>query len=238
MTCHWPRASVFDFPLRTRTQRSAPRRIGIEDRLARTDDLAAAGKIRSLDDVHQRLRRSSSDAGSSAPPLPRLRACCAAAARTPCRPRRRRRRSAAASAGARAAARALAAARRSSAGNRPCPDRFRRAADRRSASAALRCIDTPRPSRRPACRSCPGRRSADSAAKNPAPCAPARRRSTRRRAGGICRALRRRCAPTSCAARPSAGPARASHRGCGAAPASARPRRSESRGRAPRSSHR
>ena len=79
--------------------------------------------------------------------------------------------------------RLLATSRRSSAGNRPCPCRDRRAAPRPPWRAAPRCSASPPADRRPSSRNCPGRRSAARAWKNPAPCAPARRRSTGRRAG-------------------------------------------------------
>ena len=52
--------------------------------------------------------------------------------------------------------------------------------------AALRCNAWPRRDRRRWSRSCPGRRRAGSASRSPAPCAPARRRWRRRRAGGTC----------------------------------------------------
>ena len=60
-----------------------------------------------------------------------------------------------------------------------------------------RCSAWPRRCRRRPSRSCPGRRSAGSAGRSPAPCAPACRRSRCRRAGGTCRSRRRRCARTS-----------------------------------------
>ena len=58
--------------------------------------------------------------------------------------------------------------------------------------AAPRCSGTRRRGRRRPSRSCRAGRSADSAARSPAPCAPARRRSLRRRAGGTCSSRRRR----------------------------------------------
>ena len=51
--------------------------------------------------------------------------------------------------------------------------------------------------RRRYCRNCPARRPADSAARNPARAAPARRRSPGRHAGGTCRSRRRRRARIS-----------------------------------------
>ena len=81
-----------------------------------------------------------------------------------------------------------------------------RAAPRRSASASTRCSASPRTtSDRPASRSCPGRRSADSDTRTAAPSAPSPRSRRCRRADGTCRSRRRRCAPTS-----SASPSRAS----------------------------
>ena len=71
--------------------------------------------------------------------------------------------------------RAPACAHRSWAGNRrfPCPDP--RAARCRCAKAALRCTGRPRADRHRPNRSCPGHPPADSAARSPAPCEPARR---------------------------------------------------------------
>ena len=51
---------------------------------------------------------------------------------------------------------------------------------------APRCSAWPPACRRPSSRSCPGRRGAAATWRSPAPCAPARRRSPRRRAGGTC----------------------------------------------------
>ena len=61
-----------------------------------------------------------------------------------------------------------------------------------------RCTGTPPRGRRRRSRSFPGRPPADSAARNPAPCARARRTRSGRRAGGTCRARRRRRSRTSC----------------------------------------
>ena len=57
--------------------------------------------------------------------------------------------------------------------------------------AATRCSASPPADRRRSSRNCPARRSAARAATNPAPCAPARRRSRRRRADGIYPSRRR-----------------------------------------------
>ena len=75
-------------------------------------------------------------------------------------------------------ARLLLACRRSSGRNRPFPCRCRRAAAVGDLlQPALGVAHRRRRCRRRPSRSCPGRRSADSAARNPAPSAPARRRS-------------------------------------------------------------
>ena len=95
--------------------------------------------------------------------------------------------------------------------------------DRDRASAAPRCTGTPPPGRRRPSRSSPGRRPADSAARSPAPCGPARRRPRCRRAGGTCRARRRRPSRDFLYGRARApARARSSRRGCGGAPASVR----------------
>ena len=85
--------------------------------------------------------------------------------------------------------------RHRSGGNRPRPRRCRRAAAARPRSCALRCSAWRRRYRRRCCRNCPARRSADSATRNPARAAPARRRSTGRRAGGYLPIT----SPTTCA---------------------------------------
>ena len=72
---------------------------------------------------------------------------------------------------------APAACRRSSRGNRPCPCRDRRAACRPPWPAGIPCSAPPPADRRRPSRSCPGRRPAAGAWRNPAPCAPAHRRS-------------------------------------------------------------
>ena len=76
--------------------------------------------------------------------------------------------------------------------------------------------------RRPSSRNCPGRRSAAGASRNPAPCAPSRRRSRARRADGICPSRRRRCAPICGSRGSSRCRSPSSNRGCGDGPASAR----------------
>ena len=80
-------------------------------------------------------------------------------------------------------------------GNRRCPRRCRRAATSPAWPAGIRCSASPPAHRRRPSRSCPGRRSASGAWRNPAPCAPARRRSRCRRADGICPSRRRPRAP-------------------------------------------
>ena len=90
---------------------------------------------------------------------------------------------------------------------------------RRLGHACFRCTASRRADRRRSNRNCPARRSAARASRNLAPCAPARRRSTGRRAGDTCRSRRRRCAPTSRASCRPCAPARASNRGCAGAPA-------------------
>ena len=71
-------------------------------------------------------------------------------------------------------------------------------------------------------RSSRARRSAGSAARSPAPCARARRRSTGRRAGGTCPSPRRPRSRTCGAGGRGACPRRTCRRGSGAAPASSR----------------
>ena len=83
----------------------------------------------------------------------------------------------------------------------------RRAACRRSASAATRCSASPRTtSDRRASPSCPGRRRSGSGRRSPAPCAPWPRSRPSRRADGTCRSRRRRCARISCACSPPTRP--------------------------------
>ena len=74
--------------------------------------------------------------------------------------------------------------------SRRCSRRCRRACASRAPTTGTRCNATP-PGRSRASRSCRGRRSADGAARSPAPCARARRRSRLRRAGGTCPSRRR-----------------------------------------------
>ena len=71
--------------------------------------------------------------------------------------------------------------------SRPSPCRCRPAARERSSPGGTRCSASPPACRRRPSRSCPGRRPACSAARSPAPCAPACRRPRCRRAGGTCR---------------------------------------------------
>ena len=99
--------------------------------------------------------------------------------------------------------------------------------------AAPRCSARPRADRRRPSRNCPARRSAARAWRNPAPCAPARRRSPGCRAGGTCPSCRRRRAPICCRRGPACSCSRASNRGCGDARASAR--RAHRAARGPRS---
>ena len=87
------------------------------------------------------------------------------------------------------------------------------------AEPALGVAHRRRRDRRRPSRSCPARRSASGAWRNPAPCAPARRRSRCRRADGICPSRRRPRAPISRISCRACGPARASSRGCAGAPA-------------------
>ena len=93
---------------------------------------------------------------------------------------------------------------------------------RRLGRAGTRCSAWPPADRRRPSRNCPARRSAAGAWRNPAPCAPARRRSPGRRAGDICPSRRRPRAPTSRISCRACGPARSSNRGCAGAPASGR----------------
>ena len=116
------------------------------------------------------------------------------------------------------------------AGSRRCPCRGRRAANARPWRGAPRCSAWPPADRRRPSRNCPARRSAAGAWRSPAPCAPARRRSTGRRADGTCRSRRRRCAPTCGTACSSRSRSRSSRRGCGGAPASGRRARRAARG--------
>ena len=69
------------------------------------------------------------------------------------------------------------------------------AAPSRAWPAGIRCSASPPRHRRRPSRNCPARRSASGAWRNPAPCAPARRRSRCRRADGICPSRRRPRAP-------------------------------------------
>ena len=105
--------------------------------------------------------------------------------------------------------------------------------ERRSRQARFGVAHTPPADRRRPSRNCPGRRSAARAWRNPAPCAPSRRRSTGRRADDIYRSRRRRRAPTSRTSCPACVPARTSSTGCAGAPASGR--RAHPAAHAPRS---
>ena len=102
--------------------------------------------------------------------------------------------------------------------------------------ARLRCNASPRRSRRRPNRSCPARPPAGSAARTAAPCAPACRTPTGRRAGGTYRSRHRRCAPTCSTACCCARRARSSRTARGDAPASGRRGRPGARGRRSRSS--
>ena len=82
---------------------------------------------------------------------------------------------------------ALRSRRHRSGGNRRRSRRCPAAAPRRRRSGGSRCSAWPRRYRRRYCRNCPARRPADSAARNPAPGAPARRRPRCRHADGTCR---------------------------------------------------
>ena len=128
-------------------------------------------------------------------------------------------RSPAGSGSAPAAPPALSRCRRSSAGNRPCPCRCRRAVPSPAWPAGIRCSAWPRADRRRPNRNFPARRSAAGAWRNPAPCAPARRRSPGRRAEGICPSRRRPRAPTSRISCRACARSRAWNRGCADAPA-------------------
>ena len=94
----------------------------------------------------------------------------------------------------------------------------------------IRCSDRRRADRRRSSRSCPGRRSADSGARSPGPCARARRRPRSRRAGGSASAPRRRRRRTSSRRASGAGLPAASRRGCGGGRASGRRARRAARG--------
>ena len=87
---------------------------------------------------------------------------------------------------------ALSTGRHSSGETRRRPRRCPRARAARLRSCALRCSDRRRDYRRRCCRNCPARPPADSARRNPARGAPARRRSIDRRADGTSPSRRRR----------------------------------------------
>ena len=93
------------------------------------------------------------------------------------------------------------AARRSSARSRRRPRRGRAASRPPWARAGTRCSAWPPRRSRRRCRSCPGRRRADSATRTAARAARARRRSRRRRADGSRPCTRRRPSRTSRTAR-------------------------------------
>ena len=107
---------------------------------------------------------------------------------------------------------------------------------RRAARGAIRCSAWPPRGRRPPSRNCPARRSAAGSSRRAAPCAPARRRSPRRRGDDIYPSLRRRCAPISHRTGRAGNCFPASNRGCADAPASGRRGRRAARGSRSRSS--
>ena len=100
----------------------------------------------------------------------------------------------------------------------------------RSFRAGIRCNDRRQRNRRRPSRNCPARRSACSASRNPAPCAPGRHRWPYRRADDICRARRRRCARISRKAGSRRYWLRAWQTACGDAPASGHRARRAARG--------